>query len=183
MATGGPVVPRLVEFALTQRALVFTLGLLLLFGGLYAFHLLDVVAYPDPSPPMIEVITQNPSLSAEEIERQITLPIEFALAVIPRLSATRSLSLFGLSDIKFYFDYGSDYFRDRQEVLNRLNMLTLPSGVQPTISPWFRERNSSLSMGAAGLARCLGCVMMGNQVSLSLMTMANSLPSCSCCLV
>ncbi len=131
------MVPRLVEFALAQRALIFTSGLLLLFGGLYAFHLLDVVAYPDPSPPMIEVITQNPSLSSEEIERQITLPIEYGLAAMPRLTATRSLSLFGLSDIKFYFDYGSDYFRDRQEVLNRLNMLSLPSSVQPTISPWW----------------------------------------------
>jgi len=137
MATGGPVVPRLVEFALTQRALVFTLGLLLLFGGLYAFHLLDVVAYPDPSPPMIEVITQNPSLSSEEMERQITLPIEYGLAAMPGLTATRSISLFGLSDIKFYFEYGTDYFRDRQEVLNRLNLLQLPSGVQPTISPWW----------------------------------------------
>jgi cobalt-zinc-cadmium resistance protein CzcA len=131
------MVPRLVELALTHRALVFTLGLMLFFGGLYAFHLLDVVAYPDPSPPMIEVITQNPSLSSEEMERQITLPIEFGLAAMPGLTSTRSLSLFGLSDIKFYFDYGTDYFRDRQEVLNRLNMLALPSGIQPAISPWW----------------------------------------------
>jgi cobalt-zinc-cadmium resistance protein CzcA len=131
------MVPRLVNVALSQRPLVFTFGLLLLFGGLYAFHLLDVVAYPDPSPPMIEVITQNPSLSSEEMERQITLPIEYGLAAMPGLTSTRSLSLFGLSDIKFYFDYGTDYFRDRQEVLNRLNMLTLPSGIQPTISPWW----------------------------------------------
>jgi cobalt-zinc-cadmium resistance protein CzcA len=128
---------RLVAYALSHRALIFTLGLLLLFGGLYAFHLLDVVAYPDPSPPMIEVITQNPSLSAEEMERQVTLPIEFGLAAMPRLTATRSLSLFGLSDIKFYFEYGSDYLWDRQEVINRLGMLSLPSGVQPTISPWW----------------------------------------------
>jgi cobalt-zinc-cadmium resistance protein CzcA len=131
------MVPRLVEWALSQRALIFTCGLLLLFGGLYAFHLLDVVAYPDPSPPMIEVITQNPTLSAEEIERQITLPIEYGLAAMPGLTATRSLSLFGLSDIKFYFDYGTIYFRDRQEVLNRLTLLNLPSSVQPTISPWW----------------------------------------------
>jgi cobalt-zinc-cadmium resistance protein CzcA len=131
------MVIRLVEFALAQRTLVFTLGLLLLFGGLYAFHLLEVVAYPDPSPPMIEVITQNASLSAEEIERQITLPLEYGLAAMPGLSTTRSMSLFGLSDIKFYFDYGTDYFRDRQEVLNRLTMVNLPSGIQPTISPWW----------------------------------------------
>ena len=131
------MVPRLVEFALAQRALVFTVGLMLLFGGLYAFHLLDVVAYPDPSPPMIEVITQHPALSSEEIERQITVPIEYSLAAMPGLTSTRSLSLFGLSDIKFYFDYRTDYFRDRQEVLNRLNLMTLPSGIQPTLSPWW----------------------------------------------
>jgi cobalt-zinc-cadmium resistance protein CzcA len=131
------MVSRVVELALAHRAVVFTFGLILFFGGLYAFHLLDVVAYPDPSPPMIEVITQNPSLSSEEIERQITLPIEYGLAAMPGLTSTRSLSLFGLSDIKFYFDYGTDYFRDRQEVLNRLNMMTLPNGIQPTISPWW----------------------------------------------
>jgi heavy metal efflux system protein len=131
------MVPRIVEFALAQRALIFTFGLILLIGGLYAFHQLDVVAYPDPSPPMVEVITQNPSLSAEEIERQITLPIEFALAAMPGLTHIRSISLFGLSDVKFYFDYGTDYFKDRQEVINRLGLLTLPFGIQPTISPWW----------------------------------------------
>lgn len=131
------MIPRLVAFALAQRALIIILGLILLFGGLYAFHLLNVEAYPDPSPPMIEVITQNPSLSAEEIERQITLPIEFGLVAMPRLTTTRSLSLFGLSDVKFYFEYGSDYFKDRQEVLNRLNLLQLPFGATPVISPWW----------------------------------------------
>lgn len=131
------MVPRIVEFALSQRALIFTFGLILLVGGLYAFHLLDVVAYPDPSPPMVEVITQNTTLSAEEIERQITLPIEYALAAMPGLTHIRSISLFGLSDVKFYFEYGTDYFKDRQEVLNRLGLLTLPSGVRPTISPWW----------------------------------------------
>ncbi|HTK88539.1 MAG TPA: CusA/CzcA family heavy metal efflux RND transporter [Nitrospiraceae bacterium] len=131
------MVPRVVEFALSHRAMVSMFGALLLCGGLYAFHLLDIVAYPDPSPPMVEVITQNSALSSEEIERQITLPIEFALAAMPGLSHTRSISLFGLSDIKFYFDYDTDYFRDRQEVLSRLAFLGLPGGVQPAISPWW----------------------------------------------
>ena len=131
------MVPRLVDFALSHRTMVSVFGALLLCGGLYAFHLLDIVAYPDPSPPMVEVITQNPALSSEEIERQITLPIEFALAAMPGLSHTRSISLFGLSDIKFYFDYDTEYFRDRQEVLSRLAFLGLPAGVQPAISPWW----------------------------------------------
>lgn len=126
-----------VQVALAHRTTVLVLGVLLLFGGLYAFHSLDIVAYPDPSPPMVEVISQEPALSAEEIERQITLPIEFALAAMPGLSHTRSVSLFGLSDIKFYFDYNTEYFRDRQEVLSRLAFLSLPGGVQPTISPWW----------------------------------------------
>ena len=131
------MVPHLVEFALAHRTMVSVFGALLLCGGLYAFHLLDIVAYPDPSPPMVEVITQNPALSSEEMERQITLPIEFALAAMPGLSHTRSISLFGLSDIKFYFDYNTEYFRDRQEVLSRLAFIGLPAGVQPAISPWW----------------------------------------------
>jgi cobalt-zinc-cadmium resistance protein CzcA len=127
---------RLLQFALTQRVFVCFVGLLLLGGGLYAFHLLDVVAYPDPSPPMVEVITQYPGWSAEQMERAITLPIEIALQGMPGLTDIRSLSIFGLSDVKVYFAFGTDYFRDRQEVLNRLQLLTLPQNVQPTISPW-----------------------------------------------
>jgi len=131
------MIPRIVEFALEQRFLVCALGVMLLFGGLYAFHILDVVAYPDPSPPMVEVITQYPGWSAEEIERQITIPIEVTLTGMPGLTDIRSLSIFGLSDIKFYFDFGTKYFFDRQEVLNRLAMITLPNNVQPALSPWW----------------------------------------------
>src|SRR5690242_1348151 len=131
------MIARIVEISLVQRFLVCSLGLLLLFGGLYAFHLLDVVAYPDPSPPMVEVITQYPGWSAEEIERQITTPIEVMLTGMPGLTDLRSLSIFGLSDIKFYFDFGTKYFFDRQEVLNRLAMITLPGNVQPALSPWW----------------------------------------------
>jgi len=131
------MIPRIVEFALEQRFFVCVLGLMLLFGGLYSFHTLDVIAYPDPSPPMVEVITQYPGWSGEEIERQITIPIEVALTGMPGLTDIRSLSIFGLSDIKFYFDFNTKYFFDRQEVLNRLAMITLPGGVQPTLSPWW----------------------------------------------
>ncbi len=132
------MIARLIEFALVQRVLVCILGLTLFFGGLYAFHILDVVAYPDPSPPMIEVITQYPGWSAEEIERQITIPIETALLGMPGLKDIRSLSIFGLSDIKFYFDFGTNYFFDRQEVLNRLALLSsLPTEAQPALSPWW----------------------------------------------
>lgn len=131
------MIPHIVEFALAQRVFVCVLGLMLLFGGLYAFHVLDIIAYPDPSPPMVEVITQNPGWSAEEIERQISIPIEVALTGMPGLTDIRSLSIFGLSDIKFYFDFNTKYFFDRQEVLNRLGMVALPGNVQPTLSPWW----------------------------------------------
>src|SRR5438132_4701804 len=130
------MIARIVEFALTQRILVLALGVSLLVGGLYAFHMLDVVAYPDPSPPMIEVITQYPGWSAEEIERQITIPLETALNGMPGLADLRSISIFGLSDIKAYFDFKTDYYFDRQEVLNRLQLVNLPITVQPQLSPW-----------------------------------------------
>ncbi|MGB7308671.1 MAG: CusA/CzcA family heavy metal efflux RND transporter [Candidatus Acidiferrales bacterium] len=104
-------------------------------AGAYFFSRLDIEAYPDPSPPLVEVITQNPAWSAEEIERQVTVPIETVLFGIPRLTYVRSISIFGLSDVKLYFSYDSDYFWDRQEVLNRLQLATLPSNVSPQLSP------------------------------------------------
>lgn len=131
------MIARIIEMSLVQRFLVCALGFLLFFGGLYAFHLLDIVAYPDPSPPMVELITQLPGYSAEEIERQVTIPIEVALSGTPGLTTIRSLSIFGLSDVKAYFGFDSDIFRDRQEVLNRLNSVQLPQGVQPVLSPWW----------------------------------------------
>ncbi|MEK7237838.1 MAG: CusA/CzcA family heavy metal efflux RND transporter [Nitrospirota bacterium] len=131
------MIARIVELSLVQRVMVCVLGFLLLFGGLYAFHLLDIVAYPDPSPPMVELITQQPGWSAEEVERQITIPIEVALNGMPGLTDIRSLSIFGLSDIKIYFDFDTEVFRDRQEVLNRLSSVQLPPGAAPSLSPWW----------------------------------------------
>ncbi len=131
------MIARIVELSLVQRVMVCTLGFLLFFGGLYAFHTLDIVAYPDPSPPMVELITQYPGWSAEEIERQITIPIEVALNGMPGLTDIRSLSIFGLSDIKVYFDFNTEVFRDRQEVLNRLGSVQLPPGAAPSLSPWW----------------------------------------------
>ncbi len=131
------MIARIVELSLIQRVMVCILGFLLFFGGLYAFHTLDIVAYPDPSPPMIELITQQPGWSAEEVERQITVPLEVALNGMPGLTDIRSLSIFGLSDIKIYFDFDTEIFRDRQEVLNRLTSVQLPSGAAPSLSPWW----------------------------------------------
>ena len=131
------MIARLVELSLVQRALVCALGIILLFGGLYAFHILDVVAYPDPSPPFVEVISQKSGWSAEEMERIITIPIETALQGIPGLTNVRSLSLFGLSELKVYFEFGTNWYAVRQEVLNRLHAVDLPEGVKPELSPWW----------------------------------------------
>ncbi len=104
-------------------------------AGIYAFTRLDIEAYPDPTPPTVDFITQNPSWSAEEIERQITIPVETALFGMPGLQYTRSISLFGLSDVKLYFAFGTSYFRDRQEAFDRLQGLTLPNNLTPQWSP------------------------------------------------
>ena len=120
---------------LKNRALVVVGLCAWIAAGIYFFLRLDIEAYPDPSPPLVEVITQNPSWSAEEMERQVTVPIETVLFGVPRLTYVRSISIFGLSDVKLYFDYDSDYFRDRQEALNRLQLATLPANLSPQLSP------------------------------------------------
>lgn len=104
--------------------------------GVVMFLRLDIEAYPDPSPPLVEIITQNAAWSAEEMEQQVTVPIETTLNGVPHLAYIRSISIFGLSDVKMYFDFDSQYIQDRQEVLNRLEGLTLPSSLQPQLSPW-----------------------------------------------
>jgi len=129
------VIGKLIDFILREQLLIIFLSVILLVGGLYAFKVLNIEAYPDPSPPTIEVIAQNSGWSAEEMERQITIPLETQLNGMPGLDHIRSISLFGLTDIKCYFRYETDYNFDRQEVLNRLQMAELPAGVQPQLSP------------------------------------------------
>src|SRR6516225_3173224 len=105
--------------------------------GVYSFLNVNVEAYPDPAPPIVEVVAQYPGASAEEVERQVSIPLEVAFAGMPGLTMTRSKSLFGLSHIRNQFEYGRDYWACRQEVINRLSLLTqpLPQGVVPQISP------------------------------------------------
>ena len=126
----------IVHFLLRYRALMMAALVVWLGTGTYALVRLDIEAYPDPSPPLVEFITQNPSWSAEEMERQVTVPVETQLFGIPGLEYARSISVFGLSDVKLYFDYGTDYFTDRQEALNRMQLVTLPNGLTPQLSPW-----------------------------------------------
>jgi cobalt-zinc-cadmium resistance protein CzcA len=117
------------------RNVVLILFVASLAVGIFAFTRLDIEAYPDPSPPMVEFITQNPSWSAEEMEQQVTVPLETGLYGTPKLDQIRSISIFGLSDVKLYFSFDSDYFTDRQEALNRLQEVNLPANLQPQLSP------------------------------------------------
>src|SRR5215467_918344 len=126
---------RITELCLTRQTLVLMALVAFLGAGILAFLRLNIEAYPDPSPPMLEIITQSPGQSAEEIERYITIPIEIAIAGMPGLQNVRSISLYGLSDVKVQFSYDTDYYFATQQTLNRLNTLTLPNNVQPTISP------------------------------------------------
>jgi cobalt-zinc-cadmium resistance protein CzcA len=126
----------LLSFALRQRALVVILFLGVLASGLFGFFALNIEAYPDPVPPLVDIVTQNPGQSAEEIERYITIPIEVQMAGIPHVTAVRTISLFGLSDVKVQFTYDFTYDQAEQWVINRLSQLAaLPNGAQPQISP------------------------------------------------
>jgi len=125
-----------VSFALRMPALVGLFAIILVVGGMAAYKQLPVEAYPNPVPPLVEVITQPPGWSAEEVERYVTIPLEIALAGMPGLDHIRSQSLFGLSDVKCYFKWGAQYDSARQEVINRLQFVQLPSGMQPELSPW-----------------------------------------------
>ena len=125
-----------IAFALRQRVLMVLL-LLFIFGvGIASFIKLNIEAYPDPVPPLVDVVTQNPGQSAEEIERYITIPIEIQMAGIPNVTAVRTISLFGLSDVKVQFTYAFTYDEAQQWVINRLSQLgPLPNGATPQISP------------------------------------------------
>jgi heavy metal efflux system protein len=126
----------LVAFALRQRVLVATLLVLVLAAGAASFAALNIEAYPDPVPPLVDIVTQSSGQSAEEIERYITIPIEVQMAGIPHVQAIRTISLFGLSDVKVQFTYDFSYEQAEQWVINRLAQLPqLPNGAQATISP------------------------------------------------
>jgi cobalt-zinc-cadmium resistance protein CzcA len=121
--------------SLRFRLLVFGLAVALVGAGIWAYETLDIEAYPDPVPPMLEAITQPPGWAAEEVERYTTVPIEVTLNGMPGLDHIRSISVFGLSDVKCYFKWGTTYRDDRQEFLNRLQTVVLPNNLQPSVSP------------------------------------------------
>src|ERR1700680_1607455 len=125
------MIRRVVDFALNNRLLVLAFALLLFAGGIVAFRHLPIEAYPDVADNYVEVITQWPGISAEQIEQQVTIPLEVVMNGIPHVVHLRSFSLFGLSDLKLIFDDESDNDWNREHVLERLSQVTLPPGVTP----------------------------------------------------
>jgi len=131
------MIHRIVHFALRQRFLVLMITALMVIAGAWSFRQMPVDAYPDLSPPMVELITQWPGHAAEEVERLTTLPLELAMNGTPHLHVMRSISLYGLSDVILTFDEGIDPYFARQLVFERISDATLPQGVTPSMAPLF----------------------------------------------
>jgi cobalt-zinc-cadmium resistance protein CzcA len=131
------MIHRIVQFALNQRFLIVMMTAFMVVAGIVAFQRMPVDAYPDLSPPMVEVITQWPGHAAEEIERLVTLPIEVEMNGIPRLEFKRSISLYGLSDVILTFDEDADDYWARQVTFERLSDANVPTGVTPSLAPLY----------------------------------------------
>jgi len=129
------MIHRIVQSALQQRFLVLMLVLFIAIGGTFSFQRMPVDAYPDLSPPMVEVITQWPGHAAEEVERLVTLPTEVEMNGVPKMEIQRSISLYGLSDVILTFDEDTDDYFARQVVFQRLSEVTYPAGVAPGLAP------------------------------------------------
>ena len=124
-----------VQFALRQRFLILMVVCLVIVAGALSFQRMPVDAYPDLSPPMVEVITQWPGHAAEEVERLVSLPLEVEMNGVPRMEVMRSISLYGLSDVRMTFQENVDDYFARQVVFERLADAQLPAGVTPSLSP------------------------------------------------
>src|SRR6516162_7966880 len=123
----------LVDFALDRRFFVLALAVLLFAWGVISFHNLPVEAYPDVANNYVNIITQWPGRAAEEVEQQVTIPVETAMNGLPHLEHLRSTSLFGLSSVMLIFDDESENDWNRQKVLERLSQVSLPQNLQPTM--------------------------------------------------
>ena len=129
------LINRIVATSITQRFLVVLLAIMLVAAGIWSFTRLPVDAYPDLSPPIVEVITQWPGHASEEVERLITVPVEVEMNGLPNLHVVRSVSLYGLSDVSLTFDDGTDLYFARQQVFERLPDVEVPEGVSPSVGP------------------------------------------------
>jgi cobalt-zinc-cadmium resistance protein CzcA len=131
------MIHRIVQAALRQRFLVLMLTAFMTAAGIISFQRMPVDAYPDLSPPMVELITQWPGHAAEEVERLVTLPLEVEMNGVPHMTVMRSISLYGLSDVRLTFEEGTDDYFARQVVNERLSDAELPTGVEPSMAPLF----------------------------------------------
>ncbi|MEO8505139.1 MAG: CusA/CzcA family heavy metal efflux RND transporter [Acidobacteriota bacterium] len=137
LVPSASIIHRIAATALRQRFLVLLASLFLIAAGIYSFRRLPVDAYPDLSPPRVELITQWQGHASEEVERLITVPLEVEMNGIPGMTVVRSISLYGLSDVRMTFANGTDNYFARQQVLERIAGLGLPDGVTPSIAPLF----------------------------------------------
>src|SRR5579859_7279248 len=131
------MIHRIVQASLRQRFLVLMLTVFITVGGILSFQRMPVDAYPDLSPPQVEIITQWPDHAAEEVERLVSIPLELQMNGVPHMVVMRSISLYGLSDIRLTFDDSTDDYFARQIVFERLAQATLPTGVTPSLAPLF----------------------------------------------
>lgn len=131
------MIAKLVSFALRQPFLIVIAAIALMIYGAVSFQHLPIDAYPDLSPPHVEIITQWPGHAAEEVERLVTIPIEIEMNGIPRLDSLRSISLYGLSSVQMNFEYGADPYFVREQAFERVGNAAIPAGLQPSLSPLY----------------------------------------------
>ncbi|HEX4423336.1 MAG TPA: CusA/CzcA family heavy metal efflux RND transporter [Kofleriaceae bacterium] len=131
------MVHQLIAFALRQRFVVLVTATVAVLAGIWAFRALPIDAYPDLSPPQVEIITQWPGHAAEEVERLVTIPLEIAFNGAPGITVERSISLYGLSDVRLVFGYDTNPYFDRDQIFQRIADAALPAGVTPTMAPLF----------------------------------------------
>ena len=129
------MVAQLIKWSVSNPLIVILATIALAGVGVHSFQSVNVEAYPDPAPPIVEIIAQNRGRSAEEMERLVTVPLEVALSGMPGLKSLRTKSLFGLTYVNTQFEYGFPYLSARQEVINRISIADLPPDVSPQISP------------------------------------------------
>src|SRR6202051_634334 len=127
------MIQNLIKYALNNRFIILALAMLLLVWGAISFHNLPVEAYPDVANNYVQIITQWPGRAAEEVEQQVTNPIEIVMNGLPHLEHLRSTSLFGLSSVMLIFDDQSENDWNRQKVLERLSQVNLPANLQPQL--------------------------------------------------
>src|SRR5579859_2712536 len=125
------MISRIVSFALAQRFVVMMAALAIIVWGVISFQKLPIDAYPDLSPPHVELITQWPGHASEEVERLVTIPLEIELNGIPRLESLRSISLYGLSSVAMNFEYGTDPYFVREQAFERMANAQMPPGLTP----------------------------------------------------